>query len=42
MAFKTIIPGLIKGEKFDGLNYDIWHYKIQYLLNEKYVANFDQ
>lgn len=26
MAFKTIIPGLIKGEKFDGLNYDIWHY----------------
>ena len=37
MASKTIIVDLNKGEKLDGENYDIWHPKIQYILNEQEV-----
>lgn len=32
-----MIVDLTKGEKVDGLNYDTWHYKIQYLFNEQKV-----
>ena len=35
MAFKNIFTDLNKGEKLDGENYNIWHRKIQYLLNEQ-------
>ena len=34
---KNIITDLNKGEKLDGDNYDIWHCKIQYILNEQEV-----
>lgn len=37
MASKNIVADLIKGEKLDGDNYDIWHRKIQYLLSEQEV-----
>ncbi|KAK2987230.1 hypothetical protein RJ640_022262 [Escallonia rubra] len=37
MASTTIIADLAKVEKLDGNNYDIWHCKIQYLLNEHVV-----
>lgn len=37
MALKSIISNMMKGEKLIGNNYDIWHRKIQYLLDEKYV-----
>jgi hypothetical protein len=33
MASKNLVSKLIK----DGKNYDIWHKKVQYLLNEKRV-----
>jgi len=35
--FKNIITDLNKGQKVDGENYDIWHRKVQYLLDEKEV-----
>ncbi|KAG6534420.1 hypothetical protein ZIOFF_008306 [Zingiber officinale] len=35
MASKNVIADLTKGDKLDGTNYDIWHQKIQYLLNEQ-------
>lgn len=35
MASKNIIADLNKGEKLNGTNYDIWHRKVQYLLNEQ-------
>ena len=37
MATKTVVADLTKGEKLDGTNYDMWHRKIQYLLNEQEV-----
>uniref|UniRef100_A0A2N9IJL4 CCHC-type domain-containing protein n=1 Tax=Fagus sylvatica TaxID=28930 RepID=A0A2N9IJL4_FAGSY len=37
MASKGIAADLNKGEKLDGDNYDIWHRKIQYVLNEQEV-----
>jgi transposase InsO family protein len=37
MASKSIIADLNKGEKLDGDNYDIWHRKIRYVLNEQEV-----
>ena len=37
MASKSIIADLNKGEKLDGDNYDIWHRKIQYVLDEQEV-----
>ena len=35
MATKNVVADLTKGEKLVGTNYDIWHRKIQYLLNEQ-------
>ena len=37
MASKGIVANLNKGEKLDGENYNIWHHKIQYVLNEQEV-----
>ena len=37
MASKGIIVDLNKWEKLDGENYNIWHRKIQYVLNEQEV-----
>nr|POE88869.1 hypothetical protein CFP56_37404 [Quercus suber] len=37
MASKGIVADLNKGEKLDGENYNIWHRKIQYVLNEQEV-----
>jgi len=37
MASKGIVADLNKGEKLDGENYDIWHRKIRYVLNEQEV-----
>ena len=37
MASKSIVADLNKGEKLDGENYNIWHYKIQYVLNDQEV-----
>ena len=37
MASKCIVADLNKVEKLDGVNYNIWHRKIQYLLNEQEV-----
>ena len=37
MATKNVVADLTKGEKLDGTNYDMWHKKIQYLLNEQEV-----
>ena len=37
MATKNVVADLTKGEKLDRTNYDIWHRKIQYLLNEQEV-----
>lgn len=34
---KNMIGDLSTSEKLDGTNYDIWHRKIQYLLNEREV-----
>jgi hypothetical protein len=34
MASKTVVANLNREEKLDGKNYDIWHCKIHYLLNE--------
>ncbi|GAV85452.1 UBN2_2 domain-containing protein [Cephalotus follicularis] len=35
MATKHIIADLNKGEKLTGTNYDIWHKKMTFLLNEQ-------
>ncbi|GAV80005.1 UBN2_2 domain-containing protein [Cephalotus follicularis] len=35
MTIKNIIADLKKGEKLTGTNYDIWHKKITFLLNEQ-------
>ena len=35
MVAKNVVADLTKGEKLVGTNYDIWHRKIQYLLNEQ-------
>ena len=37
MATKNVVSDLTKGKKLDGINYDMWHRKIQYLLNEQEV-----
>ncbi|OMO74603.1 Zinc finger, CCHC-type [Corchorus olitorius] len=37
MAAKNIIVDLNKGEKLNGDNYNIWHRKVQYLLEEQEV-----
>ena len=37
MAFKGIVAELNKGKKLDGENYNIWHCKIQHVLNEQEV-----
>ena len=37
MASKGIVADLNKGEKLDGKNYNIWHCKIQNVLNEQEV-----
>ena len=37
MASKNIVADLNKGEKLNGDNYDIWHYKIQYILDKQEV-----
>ena len=37
MASKCIVVDLNKGKKLDGENYNIWHHKIQYVLNEQEV-----
>ena len=34
-ASKNIVAKLNKGEKLNGDNYDIWHRKIQYILEEQ-------
>ena len=34
MAAKNVVADLTKDDKLTGNNYDIWHRKIQYLLNE--------
>ena len=33
-ASKTVFLNLNLGEKLDGKNYDSWHRKIQYLIDE--------
>ncbi|GAV69694.1 UBN2_3 domain-containing protein [Cephalotus follicularis] len=35
MATKNIIANLNKGEKLTGTNYNIWHKKMTFLLNEQ-------
>ena len=35
MAAKNVVADLNRGDKLTGNNYDIWHKKIQYLLNEQ-------
>lgn len=35
MTSKRIIANHTKGEKLDGLNYDIWHRKVYYFLYEQ-------
>ena len=35
MASKNIIAELNKGEKLNGDSYDIWHLKMQYVLDEQ-------
>ena len=37
MATKNVVANLTKGEKLDGTNYNMWHRKIQYLLNKQKV-----
>lgn len=39
MASKNIVADLNKGEKLNGDNFDIWHRKIQYVLNEQEVED---
>ena len=35
IATKNIIAELNKGEKLNGDNYEIWHRKVQYILEEQ-------
>ena len=43
MAAKNVVADLNKWEKLDCDNYDIWHRKIQYLLDEHGILeNLDQ
>ncbi|KAK2969351.1 hypothetical protein RJ640_028840 [Escallonia rubra] len=35
MATKNVITDLVKGEKLNGDNYDIWHKKMKFMLNEQ-------
>ncbi|KAK2971857.1 hypothetical protein RJ640_000874 [Escallonia rubra] len=35
MATKNVIAGLVKGEKLNGDNYDVWHKKMKFMLNEQ-------
>ena len=35
MAVKNVVADLTRGDKLTSNNYDIWHKKIQYLLNEQ-------
>ena len=35
MAAKNVVADLTRGDKLTGNNYDIWHRKIQYLLNKQ-------
>ena len=35
MAVKNVVADLTRGGKLTGNNYDIWHRKIQYLLNKQ-------
>ena len=37
LASKGTIANFNKREKLDGKNYNIWRYKIQYVLNEQEV-----
>ena len=37
MTSKNIIADLNKGEKLNGDNYNIWHLKIQYVLEEQEI-----
>ena len=37
MASKNIVPDLNKWEKLYGDNYDIWHCKIQHILDKQEV-----
>ena len=37
MTSKNIIADLNKGEKLNGGNYNMWHLKIQYVLEEQEV-----
>ncbi|KAF7810701.1 UBN2_3 domain-containing protein [Senna tora] len=37
MAAKSIVADLNKGDKLNGDNYDIWHRKVQFLLEEQEV-----
>jgi hypothetical protein len=34
-AFKSIIADLNHGDKLSEKNYDVWHHKIEYLLEEQ-------
>lgn len=34
MALKSIDVDIMKGKKLDGNDYDIWHRKIQYILDD--------
>ncbi|KAK2976206.1 hypothetical protein RJ640_023413 [Escallonia rubra] len=35
MATKNVIADLVKGEKLNGDNYDVWHKKMKFMLNEQ-------
>ena len=35
MASKNVVADMVKGEKLNGDNYDIWRRKIQFVLNEQ-------
>ena len=37
MTSKNVVADLIKGEKVDGTNSDMWNKKIQYIFNEQEV-----
>ena len=34
-ATKSIVADLIQGDKLNEKNYDVWHHKIQYLLEDQ-------
>ncbi|KAK2978828.1 hypothetical protein RJ640_024811 [Escallonia rubra] len=35
MATKNVIADLVKGERLNGDNYDVWHKKMKFMLNEQ-------